>query len=106
MVYLVSHKYPVLYISYLVLSIVISLQEKWTHKEESDWKFNKTLQNWAVQHLLDSDKIDDSLFAKLCPYIESIQGGTLERIRELCNKAEEEGENKAKRAKHVLSLII
>ena len=56
--------------------------------------------------MLDADKIDDNVFAKLCPYLESIQGGTLERIKEMCAKVENEDEGKYKRAKQVLALLI
>lgn len=58
--------------------------DMWENRETCHWKFNKTLQSWAVLHCLNVDRIDNDLFDQLCPYIQSIQGGTADRLREAC----------------------
>lgn len=57
--------------------------ELWKEKERgSGWKFNKILQAWAVQNMLDEDKIDSALFKLLIPYVLTIKGGALTRLTE------------------------
>jgi hypothetical protein len=60
--------------------------DMWENRDTCMWKFNKTLQSWAVLHCLNIDRIDNDLFDKLCPYIQTIQGGTLDRLREACSR--------------------
>lgn len=45
-----------------------------------EWKFNKILQNYALEHCLDKDKIGKLVFRPLLPYIGSIQGGARDRL--------------------------
>lgn len=60
--------------------------DRWENRATCMWKFNKTLQSWAVLHCLNIDRIDNDLFDKLCPYIQTIQGGTLDRLQEACGR--------------------
>jgi len=60
--------------------------DMWENRDSGIWKFNKTLQSWAVLHCLNIDRIDNDLFDKLCPYIQTIQGGTIERLGEACSR--------------------
>ena len=53
----------------------------WSNRENGMWKFNKTLQIWALEHCFDETKIDASLFKELLPYLASIQGAALERLK-------------------------
>jgi WKF domain len=53
----------------------------WKNRESSPWKFNKTLQIWALEHCFDESKIDATLFKELLPYLASIQGGALDRLK-------------------------
>ena len=55
---------------------------QWSHKDaaEGAWKFNKILQNWALEQCFDEISINAELFTRLLPYLASIQGSALERL--------------------------
>ena len=61
----------------------------WTKREEgSGWKFNKVLQNWAIDNVFEGNKIvPKEVFLQLLPYFASIQGAARNRLTEICNAA-------------------
>lgn len=52
----------------------------WASRSIIPWKFNKVLQNWALEHYSDSSKIDGAIFELLIPYLESVQGVARDRL--------------------------
>ena len=53
----------------------------WNYRETSgQWKFNKILQTWALDHCFDKKKIDPTLFKALMPYLLSIKGNAVDRL--------------------------
>jgi hypothetical protein len=95
------------------------------NSSEKKWKFNKVLQEWALQHCLQKQLVSSELFKKLTPYIATVQGKAKERLvtvlQEVMNREDEavpettegdEGETLAilrsiekKRAKRLLPLL-
>ena len=57
---------------------------QWSHKDDvvGAWKFNKILQNWALEQCFDDSSINADLFTMLLPYLASIQGSALKRLLE------------------------
>ena len=53
-----------------------------TTVDRSAWKFNKVLQQWALDNCFQKKKIDAVLFKSLLPYILTIKGGSLIRLGE------------------------
>lgn len=47
---------------------------------EPIWKFNKVLQEWALQHCLDKQYVSSDLFKNLIPYILTVQGKAKNRF--------------------------
>ncbi|RYH18826.1 DUF2373 domain-containing protein [archaeon] len=54
---------------------------------DSDWKFNKVLQVWAIAHCLNDKRIDDILLKRLIPYLQSVQGGARDRMIQMLEDA-------------------
>lgn len=53
----------------------------WNYRETSgQWKFNKILQTWALDHCFDKERIDGALFKSLMPYLMSIKGNAADRL--------------------------
>ena len=50
------------------------------------WRFSKGTQNWLLRHCFDRSICDKEMFAQLCPYLESVQGGA---VLALCNRAQD-----------------
>ena len=61
---------------------LLNYLSQWSHKEEvaGAWKFNKILQNWALEQCFDEISINADLFTRLLPYLASIQGSALDRL--------------------------
>ena len=69
--------------------------EEWVEREESGtWKFNKNLQTYALDHCMDVNRIDPTLFNKLVPYINSVMGVSRNRLLDHCRRKAEEYESK------------
>lgn len=49
-------------------------------EDKASWKFNKVLQNYLLDNLMDSKKIDKELFRSASAYLASIQGGARDRL--------------------------
>ena len=49
-------------------------------EDKASWKFNKVLQNYLLDNLMDSKKIDKELFRSACAYLASIEGGARDRL--------------------------
>eukprot|EP01031_Cornospumella_fuschlensis_P030268 gene30268-36577_t len=61
----------------------------WKKRESGDsqWKFNKVLQVWAISNCLNDKKIDDPLLKRLIPYLQSVQGGARDRMVQMLEEA-------------------
>lgn len=57
------------------------LSSWYSRGEQGNWKFNKLIQNWALDNCFDVRKIDQDLFKQLLPYILTVQGGAIERTK-------------------------
>lgn len=53
-----------------------------TSAAQQGWKFNKVLQEWALQHCLDKTAVSSELFKRLLPYLLTVQGKAKERLIE------------------------
>lgn len=100
-------------------------EDKNSNSNEKKWKFNKVLQEWALQHCLQKQLVSSELFKRLTPYIATVQGKAKERLvtvlEEVMNREDEtvpetaegdDGETLAilrsiekKRAKRLLPLL-
>ena len=49
-------------------------------EDKASWKFNKVLQNFLLDNIMDSKKIDKELFRSASAYLASIQGGARDRL--------------------------
>lgn len=47
----------------------------------TQWKFSKIIQTWALENCFDKRKIDSKLFKHLLPYLITVQGVAVERLR-------------------------
>jgi hypothetical protein len=56
----------------------------WETRNDTNWKFNKVIQAWALENCFDASKIDDDLFQQLFPYILSVIGVAQNRLRDRC----------------------
>jgi hypothetical protein len=54
-------------------------------KGGASWKFNKRIQTWILANLWDTDIVDEDLFKSSKRYLQTIQGGARDRIK---NEAE------------------
>lgn len=54
----------------------------WQSREDGQWKFNKIIQAWALEHCMVKEKIDSKLFKMLLPYILTVKGAALKRLME------------------------
>jgi hypothetical protein len=54
--------------------------------DKSNWKFNKNLQNWALNNCFDGDKIDKQLFHDALPYLVSVVGKARESLINRCDE--------------------
>lgn len=54
---------------------------------DSEWKFNKILQVWAITHCLNDKRIDDPLLNRLIPYLQSVQGSARDRMVQMLEDA-------------------
>jgi hypothetical protein len=66
---------------------LLSYLQLWEAHSQGDtssgWKFNKVLQNWALENFSDKKKVSASLFDSLLPYLDSIVGGARDRVIEV-----------------------
>jgi hypothetical protein len=67
------------------LESYLSLWEDSKVSDGSGWKFNKVLQEWALQHCLEKDMISPNLFKKLIPYAQTVHGKARDRLCERLN---------------------
>ena len=68
--------------------------DAWTNRNDgSEWKFNKVLQSWAVQHALDESVVDKGLFKRLIPYLASMAGQQRQRFLDSIDSAIENGDS-------------
>ena len=86
--------------------------EAWERREqESGWKFNKVLQNWAIDHVFDRKLIKKDALKPLLRYLKTVQGSARQRIvdraREIVrtSEAEDADQRAVLRANRVLSLF-
>jgi hemerythrin len=63
----------------------LSLWEDSKVNDGTGWKFNKVLQEWALQHCLEKDMISPNLFKKLIPYAQTVHGKARDRLCERLN---------------------
>jgi len=59
---------------------------EWKNRDVYDndmvtWKFNKLLQSWALENCFDKKRVDSITFKALLPYIMTIQGAALNRLK-------------------------
>lgn len=63
----------------------------------STWKFNKILQEWALQHCLEEDRIPNKMFRLLMEYILTVKGASktrlVDRIKEFIDSQENSNED-------------
>jgi hypothetical protein len=57
--------------------------------ESHPWKFNKVLQEWAIQNCTDPSKLHNKVFKKLLPYLVTIQGSARTRLESIVSAARE-----------------
>ncbi|KIM45852.1 hypothetical protein M413DRAFT_295420 [Hebeloma cylindrosporum] len=50
----------------------------------SKWKFNKARQNWVIRNVWASDAISDIYFPLVVKYLNTVQGGSREKLKETC----------------------
>jgi hypothetical protein len=71
------------------LSDLSSYLESWKNHiinpTSSTWKFNKILQEWALQHCLEEEKIPNKLFRLLLEYILTVKGASKSRLIDRMN---------------------
>eukprot|EP01039_Chlorochromonas_danica_P000550 gene552-591_t len=62
--------------------------DSWERKDQpgSQWKFNKVLQAWALTNLTSTEKVPQTVFQQLLPYIRSVQGGARDRLKDHLKK--------------------
>jgi hypothetical protein len=82
----------------------------WEEKENgSGWKFNKKIQTWAIENILDIDAIQKDVLKTLLMYLSGIQGSVRERLVTRCEsiiEASTDTDDKVmKRALKVLSVL-
>jgi hypothetical protein len=78
----------------------------WQNGESSGWKFNKIIQTWAINNVLDTAKFGEELFQKFIPYAKSIQGASKDRLLTFANteiSEENTNDSKKERAKVIVS---
>lgn len=72
---------------------IVASNSSSSDQENKKWKFNKVLQEWALQHCLDKQRISSDLFKHLTPYLLTIQGKAkdrlIERLEEIIRQPEE-----------------
>lgn len=71
----------------------------WEQRESQPWKFDKNLQEWALQNMLDADLISDDLFMRLQPYIATVQGAARVRFMDRIKNKIESGEEDVARTR-------
>jgi hypothetical protein len=73
------------------------------------WKFNKVLQEWALQHCLTKTLVPADLFKKLLPYVATVKGSALtrlvERLKEIADQEVEDVEESSDDPEQVEKLI-
>jgi len=76
--------------------LVLWKQSKLT-SNPSLWKFNKVLQEWALLHCLDEEKIPSNVFKVLLPYISTVKGSSnarlVERLQGIVDRENESSKN-------------
>lgn len=81
------------------------------------WKFNKILQEWAIQNCVEKPKVAASLFKLLLPYLATVQGGARQRMEERMRNlienngvedgvsAEEEEKDRSRRVERAVKVL-
>ncbi len=61
---------------------LVSYLEQWAGKDEADsnWKFSKVLQTWALENCFHKTKIENDTFKILLPYLCTVQGQARDRL--------------------------
>lgn len=85
--------------------------QSWERREEgSGWKFNKVLQNWAIDNVFDRSLIKKDSLKPTLRYLKSVEGSARQRIIDkakdiIANSEEDLSPKAAIRATRVLKLF-
>ena len=86
--------------------------EAWERRDQgSGWKFNKVLQNWAIDNVFDRKIVKKDALKPLLRYLKTVQGSARQRIVERAKdiigtgEAEESDQRTVLRAHRVLRLF-